>query len=483
MTTATTLPTLDDATVRRWFVELWRPSDVEERYEITDVDGEIPRELRGTLYRNGPSQRVLPRAGSEALHLFDGDALVHAIRFEDGRAHYADAFVQTETTLLEGREGAYCLAGVNLPADRPLEAAPMRVQPNTNVALHGGRLLALVENAPPFELDPQTLASRDFWRLDDRLLGMSTTAHPKIDGRTGQMVIHGYGPVEPYLQLYVIEPDGRISLAENVEAPYPSMMHDVAITEHYVIFPLAPVVMDAETLFAGAPFADALSYQPERGMKFGVRRREPGSPTTWIDAPTPGYMFHFGNAYEDGGKIVFDVCFYPCGDAFLAGLRTARSGRVGSGITAYPTLYEIDVEAATCRERRLDDRSAEFPRLDDRLVGYRNRVGYAAIGRREGADVERYFSVLTKYDRQGGRSQYHDLGRGTWVGEPVFVPRTPEAAEDDGFVLSVVYDGPSARSSVLVLDARDFAGEPLARLWLRNRVPMGFHGNFAPGVV
>src|SRR5262249_10851292 len=150
--------------------------------------------------------------------LFDGDGMVHAIRFEDGRARYADAFVRSATTLLEEREGAYCLPGANLPADRALEAAPMRVQPNTNVVLHGGRLLALVENAPPFELDPQTLASRDFWRLDDRLLGMSTTAHPKIDGRTGQMVIHGYQPVEPYLQLYVIEPDGRVSLAEQVDA-------------------------------------------------------------------------------------------------------------------------------------------------------------------------------------------------------------------------------------------------------------------------
>lgn len=483
MTVATKLPTLDDETVRRWFVELWRPSDVEERYEITDVDGEIPRELHGTLFRNGPSQRVAPRAGNEALHLFDGDGLVHAIRFEDGRASYADAFVRNDTSVLEAREGTYCLGGVNLPADVALEGAPFRVQPNTNVVFHGGRLLALVENAPPFELDRRTLASRDYWRLDGRMLGMSTTAHPKIDGRTGQMVIHGYQPVEPYVQLYVIEPDGRVSMAEQVDAPWATMMHDVAITEHYVVFPMAPVVMDAEMLFAGRPVADALSYQPERGMKFGIRRREPGSRTTWIDAPTPGYMFHFGNAYEADGKIVFDVCFYTDGDAFLAGLRTARAGEVGTGLTAYPTLFEIDVAAGTCRERRLDDRSAEFPRLDDRLVGYRNRWGYAAVGRRKGADVERYFATLTKYDRQGSRSEYHDLGRGTWVGEPVFVPRTPDAAEDDGFVLSVVYDGPSARSSVLVLDARNFDGPPLARLWLRNRVPMGFHGNFAPGVV
>ena len=78
---------------------------------------------------------------------------------------------------------------------------------------------------------------------------------------------------------------------------------------------------------------------------------------------------------------------------------------------------------------------------------------------------------------------YQDFGRGTWCGEPVFAPAAPDAAEDEGYVLSLVYDGPSNRTSLVVLDARDFGGTPRARLWLRNRIPMGFHGNFAPGLM
>jgi carotenoid cleavage dioxygenase len=35
----------------------------------------------------------------------------------------------------------------------------------------------------------------------------------------------------------------------------------------------------------------------------------------------------------------------------------------------------------------------------------------------------------------------------------------------------------------VVLDAQNLGAEPLARARLPRRIPMGFHGNFAPGVI
>jgi carotenoid cleavage dioxygenase len=484
MTQALATPALTEATLRQWFVNLWRPSHAEGSYEITAVDGEVPRELHGTLYRNGPSQHVLPEAGAAALHLFDGDGLVHAFRFDDGRVHYTSRFVRNETFLAEERAGAYGFAGFSLPADVPGHEGEMRVQPNTNVLYHAGRLLALVENAPPFEIDARTLAPIGSYDLDGRLLGMSTTAHPKIDGRSGEMVIHGYQPFAPFLQLYVVAPDGRVTLAETVEAPYATMMHDLAISEHHAVFPLTSARMNVEALAAGQPIGDCV-FAGEEPLCFGVRARTPGAPVRWFETARPGCMFHFGNAYEDAGRIVFDACVYPDTAGLLDGLRTVRGGGGGAGgLRALPTLFELDLERGTCRETVLSDRSAEFPRCDARRVGHRNRWGYAAVGREDAlADVETYFSVLVKYDREGGPSVYHDFGRGTWTGEPVFVPRTPEAEEDDGFVLVVCHDGPNDRTTLAVLDARRFDGAPLATLSVRERIPMGFHGNFAPGVI
>ncbi len=223
------------------WLEAISPVDGEAAYEITDIEGEIPRELHGTLYRNGPSQKVLPAAGLAALHLFDGDAFVHAYRFDDGRVHFTGRYAKTEGFVYREEHGADRNAFYGFAIEDPDPEADYR-PPNTNIVHHGGRLLALMEATVPFEMDPHDLSSLGWREVRQPMLGMSTSAHPKIDGRSGQMVIHGYQPVEPYAQLYVVEPDGSCSLAEPLEVPYATMMHDLAITESHVIVILAPSV-------------------------------------------------------------------------------------------------------------------------------------------------------------------------------------------------------------------------------------------------
>ena len=449
----------------------------ESAYEITDVEGEIPRELHGTLYRNGPSQKVLPAAGHAALHFFDGDAFVHAYRFDDGRVHFTGRYAKTEGFLYREEHGADRNSFYNFAVEDPDPDAKY-LPPNTNVVHHGGRLLALVEAAIPFEMNPRDLSSVGWHEIHQPMLGMSTSAHPKIDGRTGQMVIHGYQPMEPYAQLYVVEPDGSCSMAETLDVPYATMMHDMAITENYAIVILAPITFD---ISEGTCIRDFLKWRPELGLRFGIRSREPGSPLRWFDAPTPGYIFHSGNAFERDGKIVMDACTYRDGGALLEQLSVLRSGGMVPGSGAVPFLYEFDLERGTCSEQQLDDRTAEFPRIDDRRVGYENRWGYAMVS--EGELLAEGSSVILKYDREGGPSVVHDYGPGRVPNEPVFVPRSPDAAEDDGFILNVVYDGRTQRSFLAVLDARNLDKEPIAIAHLRGQVPMGFHGNFAAGVV
>jgi len=461
--------------------EAWSPSAEEQSYRVTNVEGEIPREIHGTLYRNGPSQRIAPREGLEALHLFDGDGLVHAFRFDEGHLDYTGRFVRTEGFLYEEKVGGMRKGFYSFPVEDEDPEAPGRVGPNTNVVHHAGHLLALIAAAPPYELDPHTLESLGWRPVADPMLGPTTSAHPKIDGRSGQMVIHGYQPFPPFVQLYVVEPDGRCSLAETVDAPFASMMHDLAITENHVIFLCCPVTFDPTR---GACLKEWLAWEPEKGLHFGVRERRPGAPTRWIQAPTPGFIFHQGNAYETpDGKIVMDACTYPDGAGLLEALSGIRAGRMFFSDPAPPELYTIDPKAGTCTERRLSERGAEFPRLDDRLVGHANRFGYAIEGAPGGDGIQAGEKWITKYARDGSPSKRFFVGKDRYPSEPVFVPRHADAEEDDGFLLSVVFDGASHGSELLVLDARNVEGEPLARAHLEHRIPMGFHGNFAPGVV
>jgi carotenoid cleavage dioxygenase len=192
--------------------------------------------------------------------------------------------------------------------------------------------------------------------------------------------------VAPYLQCYTIEPDGRCSLAETIDAPYPAMMHDFAITENYVIFSALP----RHDGFRGAVEAgwpasrDALKWQPELGMKFGVKRREKGAPVQWLDVPSTGYIFHPGNAYEEDGKIVLDACTYLDPPALLASLNTWRSGTLRPGYAAVPCLSTRSTLPRAALPTAVWMIAAASSRaLDDRLVGYRNRYGYAV---RAGAD-------------------------------------------------------------------------------------------------
>ena len=60
----------------------------------------------------------------------------------------------------------------------------------------------------------------------------------------------------------------------------------------------------------------------------------------------------------------------------------------------------------------------------------------------------------------------------------MFVPASAASGEDEGWLLSYVYDRTSDRSHLLVLDAHDWGAAPLARVQLPTRVPYGFHGSW-----
>ena len=140
------------------------------------------------------------------------------------------------------------------------------------------------------------------------------------------------------------------------------------------------------------------------------------------------------------------------------------------------------VEAQACRagsvkSTQLSDVSAELPRLDERLVGYHNRFGYAVIAK-PGHGVE-LASQIVKYSTDGLPMVRSRFVEGQYVGEPIFVPRSNDAEEDDGFILHQRYHAGSDRSSIDVLDARGVDQEPVARLWLQTRMPLGFHGNWS----
>jgi carotenoid cleavage dioxygenase len=438
-----------------------------------DVIGELPRELAGTYYRNGPNPAFEPLG---RYHWFDGDGMVHAIRIADGRAYYRNRWVASEGLKEERAAGRALYPGLlELGAG---EAPRFKITANTNTVFHAKRLLALVESSPPTELDARTLETRGLYDFAGHLMG-PMTAHPKLDPQTGEMLLFGYSPFPPYLQYYVADPAGELVHAEPIEVAWPSMIHDFAVTEQHTIFLLCPIVFDFEQ---AAKHGSVFSWQPERGTRIGVvPRRGRSEDVRWLETD-PCYVFHPLNAYDDGDEVVLDVHRYE--QLLFMSPQAARDPQWRDSQVARLHRFRLDPAKGTVRSEPLDDHEGEFPRVDERVVGRRHRFGYfAAVGPEGNETLLPEFTAVARIDlERGGRVELRPHGAGNGCGEPVFVPRHAGAAEDDGWVMYLAYDRARNASELVLVDARDFTGEPVARVRLPHRVPYGFHGNWVDGV-
>lgn len=415
--------------------------------ELTEFDlpieGAIPAELDGWYLRNGPNPRVA------SGHWFSGDGMVHGIRIEGGRAAwYRNRWVRTES--FEKRGSLY-----NADGTRNLHAGVA----NTHVVNHAGKTLALVETSLPYEItnDLETVGAYDFGgKLVD-----SMTAHPKICPTTGELHFFGYGSMlSPHVTYHRADANGELTVNRPIDVPGLTMMHDFALTAEHVVFMDLPVVFSLDVAKEGKrdmPYR----WDDNYGARLGVLRRDdPFGEVRWF-AIEPCYAFHVANAFDSGNSIVLQSVRYP-------ELWRGTSGFETDGVL---WSWTIDLQTGKVAERQLDERPIEFPRIDDRLAGLQARYA-VSVGVNE----------LVRYDLNTGNAVEHRFGTAESPGRPgeaVFVPSTTGPADEgNGWYLGYVYDPARDGSDLVIIDASDFAGSPVARIKLPHRVPYGFHGNW-----
>jgi carotenoid cleavage dioxygenase len=416
------------------------------------VTGEIPRDLRGRLLRIGPN----PLDPDPATHhWFLGNGLVHGVRLEDGQAKWYRSRLVRDDEVVRLRGGD--------PVPGPANQGPGGGIANTNVIGHAGRTFAIVEAGGwPVELSDEleTLSRSDF----DGTLPRGFTAHPKVDPDTGEMHAACYSPFDENVQYLVVGADGRVRRRVDVPLPHKPMIHDCAITERYFLVLDFPCVFDAQALTEG----QALPYRwhPELPARVGLLPRDgEAGDIVWCEID-PCYVFHPMNAYDDAdGRVVLDVARHPA--MFATHVNGPDEGP--------PVLerWRLDPQGGPIKAERVDDRAQEFPRIDDRLAGKPYRYGYAAA-----IDPGFEARALLKHDMKTGTAESHAEGAHRTFFEPVFVPARDGAGEDEGYVMAYVHDAERGAADVVILDADDFAGEPIATVRLPARVPYGFHGNW-----
>jgi len=448
------------------------PSGVECDAPDLIIEGELPADLNGVYFRNGPDPLYPPREGDE-YHWFHGDGMIQRFEFSDGRVAWKNRWVRTEKYTLE-RAAGRSLFGVlgNPMKSDPSVAGEHYNTANTHVVWHGNRLMALMEGTIAVELEPKTLATIGNFNYGGKING-PITAHPKFDHASGEMVFFGNqakGPFSEFLRMNVADRNGNLIKDEMIEAPFPSFAHDFFVTEKYVVFPVYPLVFSLERAIAGGI---PMAWEPERGAHFGVMPRTgSAADVTWYNMD-PRWSFHMVNAWDEGDTIKVDVCasnatrFAPKLDGTMAS--------ADDGLSPVLRRWSIDVGGTTntVGEEQLDDMPCEFPRTDDRFMTRAHRHAWL-VG---GADAQLMFNRLVHFDRLTGTRTLWGDDR-YLLGEPVFAPRSASAPEGDGYVLMLAYDQSTALSQLLVFVATDIERGPVARALLPLRIPAGFHGTW-----
>lgn len=416
------------------------------------VTGRIPDAFEGRWLRNGPNP-VEPLADPEKHHWFLGTGMVHGVRLRGGKAEW----YRNRTVL----------------PDQPFGA-------NTSVGGFAGTTWALVEGGqPPVELgyELDTIGANRFF---DTLAG-PFSAHPKYDPATGELhaMCYRYPEMSDRLHYVVVDVDGRVIRTVDVPVPDMPMVHDMSLTDTYAVVYDQPVTVSIERALEGFPFP--MAWNPDHPPRVGLLPRAAARSTgtadaiVWCDAPQKG-MFHPVNAYDTpDGKVVIHLCAYD---------RLFDSDRNGPGDThARLEQWIVDPATGTTAATVVNDERQEFPRHNPAVALREYRYAYTAetVFGSEGFDgTGNVHGATIKTDLVTGRAERHDYGPHRGGAEPVFVARPGGTAEDDGWLITLVYDSAEDRSELHLLNADDLSAGPEAIISLPQRVPFGFHGDWVP---
>ncbi|MBL8955290.1 MAG: carotenoid oxygenase family protein [Myxococcaceae bacterium] len=440
------------------------------------VTGELPKALDGLYVRNSGNPKFAPKG---RYHWFDGDGMVHGIRFADGGARYMNRWVETKAFKHEREAGKALWSGILEPMTDErmvLPGGPIKDTANTDLVFHRGQLLALWWlSGTPMQLSTKDLSTVGPQKFGGALKG-GFSAHPKVDPRTNELVFFDFSIVrEPYLRYGVVDAEGTLVKYEPVPIPTPHILHDMAITENHSVLMDFPLGWDREKLALGK---FRIGFDRATPSRFGVLPRRGGAADVrWFEAE-PCYMYHSINAYESGDEIVLVGC------RVRDPIPQKRSDREGiarlDNIELVPELYEwrMNLKTGALKERQLDDLPTEFPKTNELRQGTKLRYSYNP---RLSPRSELMFDGLVKYDLSSGAKTKWESPRGWYVGEASFAPRPGATDEDDGWLVTFGTNAADRASACFVLNAKDLAAGPVAVVHLPQRIPLGFHSYWCAG--
>jgi all-trans-8'-apo-beta-carotenal 15,15'-oxygenase len=427
------------------------------------VEGRLPDDLRGTLYRNGPGQFEL--FGQPYAHPFEGDGAVTAVRL-DATGARAGTHIHDTAGLVAERAAGKQLYGFGVPWLRRISNGLRgrgKNTANTSVMYWRGRLLALMEGAGPTEIDPVTLATLGETDLDGVIVSWFS-AHPHRVAR--RRTTYNFGMEvgrKMRLHCYALPDDAPAVHMTAIDLPFGPMLHDFIATDDHLIFFVSPAKVSVPHALLGlGGFEEMFRWRPELGTEVIVVPIDDPAAVTRFQTDA-FWQWHFANAHARGGELTVEYVHYPDFDSFAA-IGSGRRDALDEGRYHRAT---IDLRARTFRTEALGDLACEFPKVSPLVEGAAHRYAWMTLGQLDG---------IGRLDARTGALETHRLPSDQRATEPIFVPRAQATDESDGHVLSLCYDGTRDETFLAVYDGLRLADGPVARVWLGYAVPITFHG-------
>ncbi len=467
---------------KAWANAIAQPATEFPLTPLSVISGKIPAGLRGTLYRNGPGR--LERGGIQVGHWFDGDGAILAVNFTDDGATGVYRYVQTAGYQAETARGTLIYGNYGMTARGPFWnrwLKPVKNTGNTSVLALPDKLLALWEGGKPHALDLQTLSTFGLDDLGRFSKGQAYSAHPKIDDQTGDIFNFGISVGKnPQVNVYRSDATGKIVQTGAFPLTNVPLIHDFVLAGQYLVFFIPPVELNILPVMLGfSCYCDSLKWKPQLGTQIVVIDRETLSVVSRSQAE-PWFQWHFANGYVDeGGTLIIDMARYE-------DFQTNQSLKeVVTGVTQTPAksnLSRVQLNPQTGKVMGIEtilDRNCDFPRVPPQNVGQNSRHTYLSIYR-PGTDIsQEILNAIACFDHENGTLMETDLGENLYPSEPIYVRDAHN--HQQGWILTVVYDGNTHCSQVWVFDSQGLDQEPICKLTLPEVIPHSFHGTWKAG--
>lgn len=368
----------------------------------------------------------------------------------------------------------------------------------SKLVVHAQRLLVLQEANMPYAL--RILCDGAMETIGRVLFNGEydgpMTAHPKLHPTNGCMyaVSYQFEAKESPIRLQVV--DASNSLTRNFPisgCKRPVMMHDMALTEKYVVVMDLPLVFSPSAMVKSGTLP--IVFDKTVPARFGLVPVEASddSQTQWFHFDKSFYAFHSACAYDEGSKVVVWLCSI---DDFDLSLDEKPYSEHPADVSSFSKIVLDTVSGvATRQDFKISAfgniSNFDFPQVHPKLVSsgarYCYLLGYdenkedkkCPIGAGVGA-----VKFDMKEGRECGRLRFSDRANNSSMsahgGECIFVPRSGATSEDDGYLATIVYDYTKGKSSLHVYDAKNMSPEPVAIVDAPIRVPSGFHATFIP---